>query len=1118
MLMSIKNPRKSQIETIFFEVRELPPTEREDFLASACHGDPEARKVIEDLLVADEQVDSLLNGPAFVSETANIGAGHSEEDYEGKKIGPYKLLQRIGEGGFGVVYMAEQTKPVRRKVALKLIKPGMDSKEVIARFEAERQALAMMYHPNIAKVLDAGTTDSGRPYFAMELINGVPITEYCDSNALDARNRLKLFIDVCRAVQHAHQKGIIHRDIKPNNVMVTLHDGKPVPKVIDFGVAKALSQHLTEKTLFTRYGQVVGTPQYMSPEQAEMSGLDIDTRSDIYSLGILLYELLTGHTPLDADVLRTAGYDAMRKMISELEPAKPSTRLRTLDNRTATSVASLRSTVPSALSRMIAGDIDWIVMKCLEKDRGRRYDSATGLLSDVERYLRDDPVEAGPPTIGYQLTKLYHRNRAAMTTLMAIGALLLLGICAVGWAWANEAEQRQIADDQTKAAVAAQETANEERQKAEANAKAADQLKLVAQREAEKANAALELLQSLLTRAAPSVEDGPDVKLVDFLREYARTVDATEFNDKEVEIGIRLSVAEALRNFSLSGESNQLLSRAEHLARGQFPTGSMVLAKALYDISDGYNDRERLLKEALAILDAREEQGAFTVNVLNELAGATRFRPDESEAYMLRAYDLFRTLPDVEQAKVAVLPHRAMASSRRSEGKLDEAIKLGQEAVKLSEEKSPSELIEALLFVEGIHFSRGEIEASRNYLNQAEKIASEADDPKLLVRFWDHQLSRLFWEKPVDIEHRRNLATQCRIAFTKEWGRMYRVNCAWVLGYLHGALLSVGDKRGADEVDRLSRSLPPTAQSQFKSKTAQWMRMHGDISEAIKYYEAGSLESQGDREAIWNRIQCGRAYAAVRDFERELSCLEEAKKLVAESTEAWDEVPILMAHASALRQLGRDEEAEREFLKTSRTLSNQSKKLWGANITAAIQLWSLEEARRDGFAGKESEDQLFEQSYQHLLSVAPSDPLEITYKHAALGMVAERRGDRDEAIKHFALASKNRMGTFAVIYSEWITDRMVELLVEANRIDECETNLREEVKLRDSQVSENHPERAFVRLRLLEFLLENDRSLIGAESLYEVASAILDHHRSVLPKKEVGKLKELGGRLKTALK
>ncbi len=360
----------------------------------------------------------------------------------GELIGRYKLLQQIGEGGFGVVYMAEQEKPVRRKVALKIIKLGMDTKQVIARFEAERQALALMDHPNIARVLDAGATERGRPYFVMELVRGESITDYCDKNGLDIEDRLSLFQQTCHALQHAHQKGIIHRDIKPSNVMITLHDGQPIPKVIDFGVAKATNQRLTEKTLFTEYKQFVGTPDYMSPEQAEMSGLDIDTRTDVYSLGVLLYELLTGTTPFDTDSLREAGFSEMMRIIREDTPHKPSTRLRSL-GETGDRTAERRRVDLRRLSTILSGDLDWIVMKCLEKDRTRRYETANGLALDIGRFLADQPVLAGPPSAGYKLRKFVKRHRAGTYSAAAMLLLLLIGIAGTGWGLLQAIEARE---------------------------------------------------------------------------------------------------------------------------------------------------------------------------------------------------------------------------------------------------------------------------------------------------------------------------------------------------------------------------------------------------------------------------------------------------------------------------------------------------------------------------------------------------------------------------------------------------------------------------------------------------------------------------------------------------
>ena len=349
-------------------------------------------------------------------------------EYPGTRIGHYKLLEQIGEGGFGIVWMAEQEEPVRRRVALKIIKLGMDTHEVVARFEAERQALAMMEHPNIASVFDGGATATGRPYFVMELVKGVPITTYCDANQLTTRERLELFLEVCHAVQHAHQKGVIHRDLKPSNILVTVKDDRAVPKVIDFGIAKATQAALTEKTLFTCLNQWIGTPTYMSPEQAGLGSLDVDTRSDIYSLGVLLYELLTGRPPFDTRTLLTAGYDAVMRVIREDDPPRPSTRLSTLTEEELTTVATQRGAEPAMLNRSLRGDLDWIVMKALEKDRRRRYETANGLAADLRRHLDNEPVLARPPGTAYRFGKLVSRYRGFFAALAAILVCLSVGL------------------------------------------------------------------------------------------------------------------------------------------------------------------------------------------------------------------------------------------------------------------------------------------------------------------------------------------------------------------------------------------------------------------------------------------------------------------------------------------------------------------------------------------------------------------------------------------------------------------------------------------------------------------------------------------------------------------
>ena len=425
-------------------IEKYSPDQWPAFLDGACGDNVGLRGRVEELLQAHIDMGSIhASGFAPTLDQPPL-------EKPGTQIGPYKLLQQIGEGGMGVVYMAEQHKPLHRRVALKIIKPGMDTSAVIARFEAERQALALMDHPNIAKVFDAGTTDSGRPFFVMELIQGIAITDYCDRNAVPIPERLDLFLATCRGVQHAHHKGVIHRDIKPGNVLVTLHDGVPVVKIIDFGIAKALSQRLTDKTLFTSFMQMVGTPLYMSPEQAEMSGLGVDTRSDIYSLGVLLYELLTGTTPLDQARLRSAAFEEIRRIICEDDPPKPSTRLSSLGG-TLTAISSKRNSQPERLTRQVRGELDWIVMKTLEKDRQRRYQTPRDLALDIERYLRGEIVEARPPSTAYRLRKLWRRHRLGISTAAMVLAAITCGLVVALISYARlrhtESRLRSVAEE-----------------------------------------------------------------------------------------------------------------------------------------------------------------------------------------------------------------------------------------------------------------------------------------------------------------------------------------------------------------------------------------------------------------------------------------------------------------------------------------------------------------------------------------------------------------------------------------------------------------------------------------------------------------------------------------------
>jgi hypothetical protein len=507
--------KTQRAEEIFCDAQEMTDAcERRRFVDRTCAGDPALRAAVEEMLASQSDADRFFRdtNPAvqhsadtlrrLVEESsAGLGLDPVPEEQPGTRIGPYRLLQKLGEGGCGAVYMAEQEQPVRRQVALKIIKLGMDTRSVISRFRAEQQALALMDHPNIAHVLDAGATDTGRPYFVMELVRGVKLTTHCDEEHLDTRARLHLFIQVCHAIQHAHQKGIIHRDIKPSNILVTLHDSVAVPKVIDFGIAKAVEGRLPDQTLFTAYEQFIGTPAYMSPEQAGMSGLDVDTRSDVYSLGVLLYELLTGKTPFDTKALVDSGMEAMRRTLRDRDPQRPSAAVATLGPQALTQTAHYRHSEPDRLISQLRGDLDWIVMKALEKDRSRRYQTANSLASDVQRYLDNEPVLARPPSRLYRFRKLVQRNKIVFAA-GSVTAIALLGSSTVStWLLVKEraARHRAVVAEQQKGSL--EKEAGILRRDVESQKRFAQAFVLFKEGKTEKADAILDTLPT--PNAAP---------------------------------------------------------------------------------------------------------------------------------------------------------------------------------------------------------------------------------------------------------------------------------------------------------------------------------------------------------------------------------------------------------------------------------------------------------------------------------------------------------------------------------------------------------------------------------------------------------------------------------------
>jgi serine/threonine protein kinase/tetratricopeptide (TPR) repeat protein len=693
-------------EELFAAALDKPAAERAAFLDRACAGDADLRGRVADLLRAHEQADNSLEGtPADAGPTSDLEGGRwisspaelgtsSQREGPGTHIGPYKLLQQLGEGGMGTVWMAEQEQPVRRQAALKIIKAGLDSDQVVARFEQERQALALMDHPHIAKVLDAGATETGRPFFVMELVQGMPLTKYCDQQHLTPRERLELFVLVCQAVQHAHQKGIIHRDLKPSNVLVALYDGQPVPKVIDFGIAKATGQKLTERTLFTEVGQLIGTLEYMAPEQAELNNLDIDTRADIYALGVILYELLTGSTPFTRQQLRSVAFTEMLRLIREVEPPRPSTRLSS--SVQLPSLAAQRQLEPRRLTRLVQGDLDWIVMKCLEKDRGRRYETANGLALELQRYLADEPVLASPPGAGYQLSKFLRRNKGPVGAAALVLLTLLAGIVGTSWGLVEARQQRDVAVVQKERAENAEAVANDRLVEVTQQKQRAEAAEGLAKEEAAIARAVNEFLQQdLLGQADPANQAGSetgrdkDVKVRTLLDRTAKSIEG-KFKDQPLtEAAIRLTLGNTYRALGSYPEAQLQLERSVQLYRERLGedhldtlAGKNSLA-LLYQSQAKFDQAEPLLREVLALRTSK--LGAdHPDTLLSKLSLAGLYREqthyDRSETLYQEVLAGLRAQLGADHPYTLATKHN-LAVLYLAQGKLDQAQPLLQEAL-----------------------------------------------------------------------------------------------------------------------------------------------------------------------------------------------------------------------------------------------------------------------------------------------------------------------------------------------------------------------------------------------------------------------------------------------------